>query len=100
MLKTTKRLVCSLMTLVTALGAVPVLTAQALSYEKNSGMTIVTESLWEAWAWANAWGNTSGRAYARVGSHEMDTGWFQKDCQTARVVGSRTQVYESWAQVK
>ena len=74
--------------------------AFASSYEKDYGVTVINENLWEAWAWANVWGKTQGRAFAKVGSHVKDTGWFTSDCRTSSVIGPRTQVFESWSKIK
>lgn len=87
--------------LIAAIGVfLPTTSASASSYEKDSGTTIINENVWEAWAWANVWNKTQGRAYARIGSHAKDTGWFTKDCRTSSIFGPRTQGIESWARIK
>lgn len=76
----------ALTSLVLSLGCV--LPAQAASYEADSGTTTYITGRKEAWAWVNVWNNTQGKAYAQMDSAKYDTGWFTKDCRTARAWGS------------
>lgn len=82
------------------IGLTPIASYAVGFYEKDSGVTYWSQDVQEAWAWANVWNTTEGRAFARIDSHKMDTGWFRQDTRTARVMGSIYGTAESWATVR
>lgn len=64
-------------------------TAQA-AWEGDSGVQWVPINQKTAWAWIRVSGSTQGKAYARVGNAESDTGWFKGGKRQAKATGPAT----------
>ena len=60
--------------------------AQA-AWEGDSGVAWVPIARQHAWAWVDVTGTTQGRAFARVGNAESDTGWFKQGKRRADATG-------------
>lgn len=74
----------ALLTALTLLSAAP--TALA-AWEGDSGLKWLSASQKTAWAWIRVSGSTQGKAYARVGNAESDTGWFKGGKRQAKATG-------------